>query len=385
MLWKPLPAKQQFFNPGAYKPDQSGINPEWLNVRRILAVRLDNIGDVVMLSPALRAIKQAMPEAHITLLASPGGSLVAPLIPWIEDVITWRALWQDISGAIQMNPEREQELVSLLHSYQFDAAVIFTSFSQSPYPPAYACYLAGIPLRLGHSNEFGGGVLSHWAKPPDESGHQVDRNLSLLAHIGIENTNRHMELMIPDEAQHSLDQKMLLLGLDPQEPFIALAPGASAAARRYDVKRFAMVVQEISAITGLPQVILGSAGEADKISPVTNLATPDGPVFSLVGQTSVPELAALIQRASLLVANNSASLHIADAYEKPVVILYSGTEYITQWEPRFSQARILRRETFCSPCYKFQCPYQMECLDIPSEEVSQAVLDLLVETERITA
>lgn len=383
MSLNPLRAKLQHFKQDEYPTNLSEISRDWQHARRILAIRLDNIGDVVMLTPALRAIKQALPEAHITLMASPGGSMAAPLIPWVDDVITWRALWQDISGAIQMNPGREQELVNLLHRYQYDAAIIFTSFSQSPYPPAYACYLGGIPLRLGHSKEFGGGVLSHWAKPPEESGHQVDRNLTLLAHIGIDSQNKHMELKIPGEVEYSIDRKMRDLGLDPGEPFIALAPGASAAARRYNTNRFAIAAKQISNITGLPQVILGSASEADKIFPVTDLATADGPIFSLVGRTSVPELAALIKRTILLVANNSASLHLADTFERPVVILYSGTEYITQWEPRFAPARLLRRETFCSPCYHFRCPYQMECLDIPPEEVSKAVIELLGETERI--
>jgi ADP-heptose:LPS heptosyltransferase len=118
-------------------------------LKNILAIRLDNIGDVVMTGPALRALRQAAPGAKITLMASPGGSQVAPLLPWIEDVITWRAVWQDISQNAPMAPENEFELVNLLAAQSFDAAFIFTSFSQSPHPPAYACYLARIPLRAG--------------------------------------------------------------------------------------------------------------------------------------------------------------------------------------------------------------------------------------------
>lgn len=68
---------------------------EWLAARNILAVRLDNIGDVIMLGPALRAVKETSPQARLTLLASPAGATAALLLPWIDDVIVWRASWQE--------------------------------------------------------------------------------------------------------------------------------------------------------------------------------------------------------------------------------------------------------------------------------------------------
>ncbi|MBV9706096.1 MAG: glycosyltransferase family 9 protein, partial [Chloroflexi bacterium] len=71
---------------------------EWLAARNILAMRLDNIGDVIMLGPALRAVKETSPQARITLLASPAGTTAASLLPWIDNVITWRAIWQDVGG-----------------------------------------------------------------------------------------------------------------------------------------------------------------------------------------------------------------------------------------------------------------------------------------------
>src|SRR5581483_3379740 len=116
---------------------------EWLAARHILAVRMDNIGDVVMLGPALRAVKESLPEARITLLASPAGSTAAPLLPWVDDVITWRAVWQDL-GHLDFDPTRERQLIDLLAQRRFDAALLFTSFSQTPHALGYACYLAEI-------------------------------------------------------------------------------------------------------------------------------------------------------------------------------------------------------------------------------------------------
>jgi hypothetical protein len=121
----------------------SAANP-WLAARNLLVVRMDNAGDVVMLGPAVRAIKATSPQARITLLASPAGSKAAVLLPWVDEVITWRAVWQDL-GHLPFDPPRERELIDLLAERAFDAAVIFTSFSQAPHVPGYVCYLAGIP------------------------------------------------------------------------------------------------------------------------------------------------------------------------------------------------------------------------------------------------
>src|SRR5213083_3571784 len=92
---------------------------EWLAARNILAVRLDNIGDVIMLGPALRAVKETSPEARLTLLASPAGATAVPLLPWIDDVIVCRATWQDVGGHMPFDPERELQLIEILSEGKF--------------------------------------------------------------------------------------------------------------------------------------------------------------------------------------------------------------------------------------------------------------------------
>jgi ADP-heptose:LPS heptosyltransferase len=109
---------------------------DWLSVRNLLVMRLDNIGDVIMTSPALRALRENLPDAKITLMASPSGSSAASLLPWIDQILPWRALWQDL-GKLAFDPTREWKLIELLQARQFDAAIIFTSFSQSPYPAGF--------------------------------------------------------------------------------------------------------------------------------------------------------------------------------------------------------------------------------------------------------
>lgn len=348
----------------------------WQNVRRVLAVRLDNIGDVIMLGPALRTLKKTLPEIHLTLMCSPAGSQAAPLLPWIDEVVVYRPVWQDISQSKSIEPQREQSLIETLRQRNFDAALIFTSFSQSPHPPAMICYFAGIPIRVGQSKEFGGKILSDAVKSIPDEIHQVERNLFLLESIGIYPSDDHIELHVSEEIQQKTDRLLQAAGLDPYSPFIVVAPGASCSARQYEIKRLSAAVSELRRKTTLPIVVVGSRKERELESPLLETGG-SSKIVSLVGKTSVPELAAVIRRCSVVVSNNSSPLHIADAFEKPIVVLYSGTDFEEQWRPRSSSTTLLRQETHCSPCYEFCCPYQRECLDIAPEEVVQSVLEKL--------
>ncbi len=356
---------------------------EFVQPQRILVVRLDNIGDVVMTGPFLRALNQAYPAASITLLVSPGGGQAAELLPWVDEVIVWRALWQEIKDDHTLNPFREQRLVDLLKERGFDAAFILTSFSQSPYPPAYACYLAGIPYRIAQSKEFGGAVLSHWVRPLPDRTHQVDRNLHLLEETGIPTQGNHLELRVPPAARRDANNLLLEQAIEVGTPYMVLAPGASSATRRYDMNRYAVVAEALVEETGLPLLLVGTHKESARFKPLLELSQRKPQVVSLVGKTSVAGLAAVIEDAALVVTNNSASMHIADAFNRPEVVLFAGTEILEQWEPRYAPARLLNRSTRCSPCYRFECPYHLECLDIPAKEVVEAALQLLQEPHHL--
>jgi ADP-heptose:LPS heptosyltransferase len=98
---------------------------------------------------------------------------------------------------------------------------------------------------------------------------------------------------------------------------------------------------------------------------------------TLVGATTLPEYAALVERAATVVCNNSLPLHLADALHTPLVVLYSGTDLEEQWRPREAPARLLRRPTPCHPCYLFTCPIGQPCLDIAPEEVVAAVAEVV--------
>ncbi len=346
----------------------------WTQARNILAMRLDNIGDVVMAGPALRAIKANLPEARLTLMASPAGAQAVELLPWIDDVVSWRVLWQDL-GHLDFNPAREWELVAALRERRFDAALIFTSFSQTPHPAGFICYLAGIPLRLGESKETGEGALTGMlAAAPDEI-HQAERNLRLIESAGFRVDDRRLAIRIPEPARQSAMALLAERGLPTGAPYLLLNPWASCPARTYHQDRFAEAAWQLSGLTGWPVVVTGVAKDRSRSGPL--LDALGSRAVDLIGATSVPELAALVAGARLVLTNDTSAMHLADATGTPSVVLFSGTDYESQWRPRHSPSRLLRRKTPCSPCYRFTCPYHLECLDISPREVVDAGLELL--------
>ena len=358
------------------------MNGSWAEARRLLVMRLDNIGDVVMTGPVLRALKENLPGAGITLMASPGGKEAAPLLPWVDEVLAWRVLWQDL-GRLSFDPARELELIETLRRGSYDATIILTSFKQTPHPAAYACYLAGIPLRLGESKEWGGGVLTDEAPPAPDELHQVERNLRLIEHAGFRVEERSLGLQVPKEAHMAAAELLQARGVAPNAPYVLLNPWASAQARIYPTHRFALAARLLSKETGWPVVVSGTGADRSRSGGLLDALGDRG--VDLVGATDLSELAALVGGARLVLTNNTSTMHLLDALRTPGVVLFSGTELEEQWRPRDAPHRLLRRETWCSPCYAFACPYNLECLDIPPEEVAEAGLSLLAGVDVGTA
>ncbi|MGE3855774.1 MAG: glycosyltransferase family 9 protein [Dehalococcoidia bacterium] len=342
----------------------------WDAVRNVLLVRLDNAGDVVLLSPAVAAIRAALPHARVTLLASTGGAPAATLIEGIDAVLTHEAIWQQLRPG-RVGPADEQRLIETLRAGRFDAAFIFTSFSQTAFAAAYACFLAGIPIRAGHAALFGGQLLTHEVPAPSARLHQAERALHLVRGVGFDALDARLRLGVPAEAH--AEARALLAEHGVTAPYVVVAPGASAPARRYPAAAFAEVVRGLREALGAPVLVVGSAREAELVAQV---AAGEPGAVALAGRTSLPGVAALVAGARAVVANNSLTMHLADSLGVPVVATYSGTDPAERWAPRVVPSRLLTRETDCAPCFHIDCPRALECLDIPPAEVVAAVAEL---------
>ena len=347
-----------------------GVEPEAL--RRILLVRLDNLGDVLLTTPAFRAVRQALPDAHLALLAGSAGCEVARLNPDIDETILYQAPSEDVYFRLPQDPERELAAVQMLQKRNFDAAIIFTSYKQSALPAAYLCYLAGIPLRAAGSFEGPGSLLTHRHRyeetvPPK---HESLRGLELVNFLGFPPGEPEM-VLVPREGDEEGTAK--LLEQHGVERFILVHPGASASSRAYPAELYSVVIEELSRQGGLPVLVTGGPGEEDLSRRVAGSAGID-----VGGETNFGQFAALVGRAEVVVTNNTGTTHVASALKRPVVTVFAGTNPPEQWGPWRTPHRLLTHPVPCAPCYKRVCPIGHECLTaISPHSVVRAALDLL--------
>ena len=342
---------------------------DWGGIDRLLVVRPDNLGDVLLTGPALAALRSAAPHAELDLLASPAGAAAAQLLPEVDETVVARVSWQQI--AVTAEPP-DTDLVFRIAARHYAAAVVLTSFSQSPWPAGYALQRAGVPLRAGMSKEFGGTALTHWVPAADDGLHQADRALRLLDGLGVPTAHvpPTLHAAVPGASRERAAAAVQGAGLDAAAPYAVVLPGASCPSRRWPAERFRAAAALLAA-EGLPVVVTGPAAERDLVADVA-ARTPG--VVALAGAFDVPDLAALLAGAAVAVTNNSGGMHLADAVGTPVVVLFAGTEDEGQYRPRSVPSAVLRVPTACSPCRQFHCPFDLECLAIAPADAARAAL-----------
>ncbi|MFN8472461.1 MAG: glycosyltransferase family 9 protein [Anaerolineae bacterium] len=351
-----------------------GVAEGWRGVRNVLAIRLDNLGDVLVTSPALHAIKQSLPDARLTLLASPVGAQVGRLHPDVDDVIVYQAPWMDPWHRLPLDSAREQEMIATLKARQFDAAIIFTSFRQSALPAAYLAYLADIPLRLAASIDGPGSLLTTRHKHPERMLHEVERGLDLVGAVGISTGDLDLVLRVPEEARIRLAERLPLADLP--HPIVVVHPGCSMPARTYPWKMFAESADLLIERSGATVVLTGATDERPLTERIQ--ARMAQPALAVAGQLSFPEFAALIEVADLTITNNTGPMHMAAAVKTPVVALFALTNPPEQWGPWRVPHRQLYHEVECRLCYSRTCPTDHACLrQVTPDMVAMASAELL--------
>lgn len=356
------------------------IDTRWQQASRILCIRLDSLGDLLMTTPAMRALKESGPSRSITLLTSRAGSIAARHIPQVDQVIEYEAPWMKTSP-MRTDSHNEYALASQLQKAGFDAAVIFTVYSQSPFPAAFLCYLAEIPLRLAHSFENPYQLLTNWVPDKErlnDRRHEVRRQLDLVASVGARTQDEKLSFIVPAQAYRRLSKKLHNLGLGKGDPWVVIHPGATAESRRYPPAQFAAVADLITNALGLQVIFTGQKQEQPLVESVREAMRVKS--FSLAGALNLGELGALLTKAPLLISNNSGPVHLAAAVGTPIVDLYALTN--PQHTPWGVPNRVLNHDVPCKYCYKSICPEgHHHCLvKVSPEEVVHAAQELLVET-----
>ncbi|PLC48008.1 glycosyl transferase [Pollutimonas subterranea] len=349
---------------------------DWRDARRILCVRLDNMGDVLMSTPAICALKASRADVRISLMASRSGAQVAPFLPDVDDTIEYDAAW--VKNGSQGN-EQDIAAIQQLSRGRFDAAVIFTVYSQNALPAAMMCHLAGIPLILAHSRENPYRLLSHWVRdtePQQGIRHEVQRQLDLVASVGAQSSNTRLSFLTRQADRHSMLQVLRASQVLQSNGWIVVHCGATAESRRYGASGFSRVLSLLDA-GGRDVLLTGSESERKLIDQIIAGSQSTNKRVNLAGRLNLGQLGCLIQDASLLISNNTGPVHIAAAVQTPVVDLYALTN--PQHTPWQVEHRLLSCDVPCKYCYRSVCPQgHNACLNgIAPEEVVQAAYELL--------
>lgn len=351
----------------------------WQDAKRILCIRLDYMGDVLMSTPAIRALKQSFPGCEITLLTSRSGAAIARFIPEIDDTIVYAAPWMKDGEASSEahDPHADLEMIEKIAKCRFDAAAIFTVYSQNPLPAAMLCYLAGVPLRLAHCHENPYRLLTDWVRDPEpqeQVRHEVRRQLDLVAAVNAHADDERLSLRVPSTDTARVIDRLQSMGIDPSGRWIVMHPGATAASRRYPAQHWREMARTLSASLRCPLVFTGSEEEAALVEEIRE-GLPR--THSLAGRLDLGQLAALVALAPVLVSNNTGPAHIAAAAGTPVVDLYALTN--PQHTPWKVPSRVLYHDVSCRYCYKSVCPrgHNLCLAGVAPTEAAQAVIDLL--------
>jgi lipopolysaccharide heptosyltransferase II len=345
--------------------------------RHVLFVRMDNMGDVLMCTPAMQAVREAMPRTRLTLLTSPSGDRLAPHLDMIDGTLVHRASWVKPPSAWECDDEAA--LVRQLAEARIDVAVLFTTATQSALPAALLCRMAGIPYRIAYSRENPYALLSEWVREQDEiragMRHEVQRQLDLVARLGVPApADLRLRFRVRDEDRREARSVLQRAGLHGDQPYVLLHPGATAASRRYPPAAFAEVLKRLS-LAGWTCVICGGGEDREAIAQIR--AVVGSGAIDLGGMLSLGGLGALIEGAALMICNNSGPAHIAAALRTPQVCLYALTN--PQHTPWQTPSRVLYQDVPCRDCLRSICPQgHNACLrEVSPATVTEAAFGLL--------
>lgn len=320
------------------------------------------IGDAVMSTPALGAVREAFPDAHIAVVANP---LVAQLFachPDCNEVIVFDKQGQHagVPGFLRF--------VAALRKRKFDCAILF----QNAIEAALMAFLAGVPRRAGYTTDGRRMLLTHPVPvgARERALHHTDYYLHMLAQCDVVPTVKQQRLALAADEIDWAARHM------PQGRFAVINPGAAyGSAKRWIPERFAAVADELARRYNLSIVLSGGPGEVEIGQDIAKAMR--APQQNFIGQTNVRQMMALLAASSLMITNDSGPMHVAAAFGVPMVAIFGPTDHATT-SPWGTRAHIVRHPVECSPCLLRQCPIDHRCMQrVTVADVMSAVAEVL--------
>lgn len=338
------------------------------NIRRVLIRGTNWVGDALMTTPAVAAIRHNFPNARISML----------VVPWVLDLFIHNPHIDEVIPYFREGRHKgfqgKLALVRELKERKFDLSILL----QNAFEAALLTWGASIPRRVGYNTDLRGPLLTQAValRPEYKKMHQTEYYLAMIRDLGLEVSDLDMVLPVPEEYNSKIIQRLKEYGFEGS-PLIVLAPGATyGSAKMWPGKRFSLLAAEVVRHWGARLIILGSGQEKGVGNDIVRSVGRDAAV-NLCGATSLLEAAAWIRQATLVISNDSGLMHMAAALSKPQLAIFGPTDRSTTG-PRNNRAVIISHETACAPCLKVRCPIDHRCMEsITVEEVFEGVGQML--------
>lgn len=330
-------------------------------IRRLLVRSTNWIGDAVMTTPAVRAIRRNFPGVEICLLVKPWVAPVFAHCPHVDRLLIYDATFRHrgIVGKLRLCRELRKE--------RFGAAILL----QNAFEAALIAFLSGIPIRIGFDSDGRRLLLTHPVRLTRtiKQEHQTGYYLRMLQGAGLTVGSRRLELHVGAEDRRRAAAQ--LAGLPAGGPLIGLNPSATyGPAKQWAPERFAALADVLCRDHGARIVLFG--GPADGPLGATIAAMMRHPCLDLSAKTALGEAMALIEACDLFVTNDSGLMHVAAALQVPVIAIFGSTNPVTTG-PYSARSRVVRKPLACSPCLKPQCPEgHLQCMAAVDVETVRA-------------
>ena len=343
-------------------------------IKKILVRGPNWLGDAVMCEPALCGLRRLFPDAQIALLVKPAVADLFAGHPALTRVLTY-----DTKGA-HAGLSGKWVLAGQLRRQSFDLAVLF----QNAFEAAFLTFLAGVPRRYGYATDGRSLLLSDPVAVPDRRtlDHQVRYYWDLLKPLGLMGDPSAPELVVFPEEEQAMAGRFAQGGLTASDVVVGINPGSTyGGAKRWLPERFAEVTERLcrtireSRDQQVSVVILGAKGEERLGQEIAARLSSRSLVLS--GATTIRELMAAVKQCDVLLTNDTGPMHIASAFQVPVVAIFGPTDWRTT-SPFGSAHAIVRQPVDCAPCLLRECPIDHRCMTrVTVDQVYEAGLSSL--------
>lgn len=338
--------------------------------RRILIIRTDRIGDVLLSTPVIKAMRDAFPNSHIAMMVRPYAEEIVDGNPYLDEVILFDKDRKHKGWFAMLKFANE------VRRKRFDLALILHPTNRSNLIP----FLAGIPERVGYNKKLGI-LLTKKIKDLKHIGekHEIDYNLDVLRAVGIEAKDRMLYMPVKEEHEKVIDRFFVLNDLNENEGVVAFHPGASCPSKRWSAFRFGRVADELVERYKFRVVIIGGPSDVETVKQM-HMAMLHAPII-LSEKHSLGEVAALLKRCKIFISNDSGPVHIAVAVGTPVIAIFGRADpglLPKRWAPTGSNDIVIHKDVGCRECLAHNCEINFKCLEaITVDDVLNAAETLL--------